>query len=33
MLAPAALAVLCGFGAYGYELGLRGLVSALAARG
>jgi 3-dehydroquinate dehydratase-2 len=33
MLAPAALAVLCGFGAYGYELALRGLVSALSARG
>jgi 3-dehydroquinate dehydratase-2 len=32
-LAGGALAVLCGFGAYGYELGLRGLVAALAARG
>jgi 3-dehydroquinate dehydratase II len=29
MLAPAAKAVLCGFGAYGYELALRGLVSLL----
>ena len=33
MLAPAAIGVLCGFGAYGYELALRGLVTALAARG
>ena len=33
MLAPAAMAVLCGFGATGYELALRGLVSALRARG
>ena len=32
-LAGGALAVLCGFGAYGYELGLRGLVASLAARG
>lgn len=32
MLASAALAVLCGFGTYGYELGLRGLVAALRAR-
>jgi 3-dehydroquinate dehydratase II len=31
-LAPAARAVLCGFGAYGYELALRGLVASLAAR-
>ncbi len=30
MLAPAARAVLCGFGAQGYELALRGLVTALA---
>ena len=29
MLAPAAVAVLCGFGAYGYELALRGLVARL----
>ena len=29
MLAPAARAVLCGFGAPGYELALRGLVAAL----
>ena len=33
MLAPAARAVLCGFGAYGYELALRGLVASLAGRG
>jgi 3-dehydroquinate dehydratase-2 len=33
MLAPSALAVLCGFGAYGYELALRGLVARLAPRG
>jgi len=32
-LAGGALAVLCGFGAYGYELGLRGLVASLGARG
>ena len=32
-LAPGATAVLCGFGAYGYELGLRGLVASLARRG
>ena len=31
MLAPAARAVLCGFGAAGYELALRGLVGALGA--
>lgn len=30
MLAPAAVGVLCGFGAYGYELALRGLVARLA---
>jgi 3-dehydroquinate dehydratase-2 len=30
MLAPAALAVLGGFGVHGYELALRGLVAALA---
>ena len=32
MLASRALAVLAGFGVYGYELGLRGLVTALRAR-
>ncbi len=32
-LAGGAIAVLCGFGAYGYELGLRGLVASLAPRG
>jgi 3-dehydroquinate dehydratase II len=32
MLASRALAVLAGFGVYGYELGLRGLVRALRAR-
>jgi 3-dehydroquinate dehydratase-2 len=31
-LAPGAKAVLCGFGAYGYELALRGLVARLASR-
>ena len=31
-LAPAALAVVCGFGVAGYELALRGLVGALRAR-
>ena len=31
-LAAGALAVLCGFGALGYELALRGLVAALSAR-
>jgi 3-dehydroquinate dehydratase-2 len=30
MLAPGAVGVLCGFGAYGYELALRGLVARLA---
>ena len=30
MLAPAAVGVVCGFGAYGYELALRGLVTRLA---
>lgn len=33
MLAPAARAVLCGFGAHGYELALRGLVADRGARG
>ena len=33
VLASAASAVLCGFGALGYELALRGLVAKLAARG
>ena len=32
MLAPGAVGVLCGFGAYGYELALRGLVAKLSAR-
>jgi 3-dehydroquinate dehydratase-2 len=32
LLASAAIGVLCGFGTYGYELGLRGLVAALRAR-
>jgi 3-dehydroquinate dehydratase-2 len=32
MLAPAARAVVCGFGADGYELALRGLVAALRAQ-
>ena len=32
MLAPAAAAMLCGFGAYGYELALRGLVAQLQAQ-
>lgn len=32
-LASGAQAVLCGFGAYGYELALRGLVARLAPRG
>jgi len=33
MLAPGARAVLCGFGTYGYELALRGLVALLPRRG
>jgi 3-dehydroquinate dehydratase II len=33
MLAPAAVGVICGLGAYGYELALRGLTRTLAARG
>ena len=33
VLAPGARAVLCGFGAAGYELALRGLASTLARRG
>lgn len=32
-LASGAIALLCGFGTYGYELALRGLVARLAARG
>ena len=32
MLAPGAVAVLCGFGAHGYELALRGLAAKLTAR-
>jgi 3-dehydroquinate dehydratase-2 len=32
MLASGAVALLCGFGAYGYELALRGLASKLSAR-
>jgi 3-dehydroquinate dehydratase II len=32
MLASAAMAVLCGFGSYGYELALRGLVAKLSSR-
>ena len=31
-LAPGARGVLCGFGAYGYELALRGLIASLNAR-
>jgi 3-dehydroquinate dehydratase II len=33
MLAAGAAGVLCGFGAFGYELALRGLVASLATRG
>lgn len=33
VLAQGAVALLCGFGAYGYELGLRGLVAKLTPRG
>ncbi len=33
MLAPAAVGVVCGLGAYGYELALRGLTRTLAVRG
>ena len=33
MLASGARGVLCGFGSYGYELALRGLVSSLAGHG
>ena len=33
MLAGGAVGVLCGFGTYGYELALRGLVASLGARG
>jgi 3-dehydroquinate dehydratase-2 len=33
MLAPAAVASICGFGAHGYELALRGLARRLSARG
>jgi 3-dehydroquinate dehydratase-2 len=32
MLAPAAVGVICGLGAYGYELAVRGLSRSLAAR-
>ena len=32
MLAPAAVALLCGFGTYGYELALRGLAAKLGKR-
>ncbi|HEY5062918.1 MAG TPA: type II 3-dehydroquinate dehydratase [Gemmatimonadaceae bacterium] len=32
MLAPAAVGVVCGLGAYGYELALRGLARTIAAR-
>ncbi len=33
MLAPAAVGSICGLGTYGYELALRGLTRAIAARG
>lgn len=33
MLAPAAVGVVCGLGAYGYELALRGLTHTLTVRG
>jgi 3-dehydroquinate dehydratase-2 len=33
LLAPAAKAIIAGFGAYGYELALRGLVATLSRRG
>ena len=33
MLAPAAVGTICGLGAYGYELALRGLTRTLSARG
>jgi 3-dehydroquinate dehydratase II len=33
MLAPAAVGVICGLGAYGYELALRGLTRTIAVRG
>jgi 3-dehydroquinate dehydratase II len=33
MLASAAVGVVCGFGAYGYEMALRGLARAISARG
>ena len=33
LLAPAARATICGFGAYGYELALRGLVASLSRHG
>jgi 3-dehydroquinate dehydratase-2 len=32
MLAPAATAVICGFGALGYELALRGLAARLSSK-
>ena len=33
MLAPAAVGLVCGLGTYGYELAVRGLTRAIAARG